>query len=326
MGIRNLLEYIKPLFKKRNISDFEGKRLGIDGHVWLHKSIYGNNLKMAFDENEDSYLIYLKSKVEKLLNMNIIPIFVFDGDSLPLKKKTEESREKSREAKIIKAYEYLSKGDTLKAKLEYIRAIDITSKMVYEFTLILDKLNVNYYVAPYEADAQLAWMISHDLVDVVCTEDSDLIAYGCKRLIYKLDLNKWSCQYLIYKDIIKNELSSFKGWDRDMFLNFCILSGCDYFKLDGISSKTAYKLILKYKDPQYIKSKKIKSMDFLESFKKAKNAFTNHVIYCIFSNKQRSLNPVNEEIPSYLGVVETDEIITYLLSKSYINPINYTSF
>ena len=30
MGIRNLLEYIKPLFKKRNISDFEGKRLGID--------------------------------------------------------------------------------------------------------------------------------------------------------------------------------------------------------------------------------------------------------------------------------------------------------
>ena len=86
------------------------------------------------------------------------------------------------------------------------------------------------------------------------------------------------------------------------------------------------KEIKKDSEPFEILSFSTKSMDFLESFKKAKNAFTNHVIYCIFSNKQRSLNPVNEEIPSYLGVVETDEIITYLLSKSYINPINYTSF
>lgn len=37
-------------------------------------------------------------------------------------------------------------------------------------------------VAPYEADAQLAYLIREGIADVVITEDSDLLAFGCKQV------------------------------------------------------------------------------------------------------------------------------------------------
>ena len=37
-------------------------------------------------------------------------------------------------------------------------------------------------VAPYEADAQLAYMSLEGLVDFVITEDSDTLPYGCSRV------------------------------------------------------------------------------------------------------------------------------------------------
>jgi hypothetical protein len=36
-------------------------------------------------------------------------------------------------------------------------------------------------VAPYEADAQMAYLARNGAVHAVITEDSDLLAYGCPR-------------------------------------------------------------------------------------------------------------------------------------------------
>jgi exonuclease-1 len=38
-------------------------------------------------------------------------------------------------------------------------------------------------VAPYEADAQLAFLSLGGYVDCIITEDSDLLAYGCSKVI-----------------------------------------------------------------------------------------------------------------------------------------------
>ncbi len=42
-------------------------------------------------------------------------------------------------------------------------------------------------VAPYEADAQMAYLALRGEVHAVVTEDSDLLAYGCPRVLYKLE-------------------------------------------------------------------------------------------------------------------------------------------
>ena len=46
----------------------------------------------------------------------------------------------------------------------------------------LRQAGVEYIVAPYEADAQMAWLALQGLVDAVITEDSDLLPYGCPRV------------------------------------------------------------------------------------------------------------------------------------------------
>lgn len=45
------------------------------------------------------------------------------------------------------------------------------------------KLGVDSIVAPYEADAQLAFLNISGIADFVITEDSDLTLFGCKKVV-----------------------------------------------------------------------------------------------------------------------------------------------
>lgn len=37
-------------------------------------------------------------------------------------------------------------------------------------------------MAPYEADSQLAYLSKEGIVDLVITEDSDLLVFGCEKV------------------------------------------------------------------------------------------------------------------------------------------------
>ncbi len=37
-------------------------------------------------------------------------------------------------------------------------------------------------VVPYEADAQIAFLVQNEHADFAISEDSDLLAYGCKKV------------------------------------------------------------------------------------------------------------------------------------------------
>ena len=41
---------------------------------------------------------------------------------------------------------------------------------------------IQVIVAPYEADAQLTYLVKNNLADFVITEDSDLLAFGCSKV------------------------------------------------------------------------------------------------------------------------------------------------
>ena len=44
-------------------------------------------------------------------------------------------------------------------------------------------MDIEYVVSPFEADAQLAYLESQGVIQAVITEDSDLLAFGCKEVI-----------------------------------------------------------------------------------------------------------------------------------------------
>lgn len=47
----------------------------------------------------------------------------------------------------------------------------------------LRRENIEYIVAPYEADAQMAFLAKNGFVHAVITEDSDMIPFFCPRVM-----------------------------------------------------------------------------------------------------------------------------------------------
>lgn len=62
------------------------------------------------------------------------------------------------------------------------KSLEITHEMSHKLVLELQARNIQVIVAPYEADAQLAFLSKNGLIDFVITEDSDTIPFGCKRV------------------------------------------------------------------------------------------------------------------------------------------------
>jgi exonuclease-1 len=107
--------------------------------------------------------------------------------------------------------------------------------------------NVEFIVAPYEADCQIAKLKRLGMVDAVISEDSDLIAFGVN-VILKLnqngecdyvDLNKWKP-----KDVTDVFLKYFLAFDELSRIDAAILAGSDYNQsVKGIGIKRAIKLL-----------------------------------------------------------------------------------
>ena len=83
-----------------------------------------------------------------------------------------------RQENRLKAQEYFACGNYEQARKKYAESIDITPEIANRLILELKRMKIEYYVAPYEADAQLMYMWREGYADVIITEDSDLLAYG----------------------------------------------------------------------------------------------------------------------------------------------------
>ena len=82
------------------------------------------------------------------------------------------------------------KGKVEEAIKVFKKAICITPELVnlVQNTLkqkFLDK--VHFITAPFEADAQLAYLCRENFVDFVISEDSDILVFGAKKCFYKMD-------------------------------------------------------------------------------------------------------------------------------------------
>jgi exonuclease-1 len=96
--------------------------------------------------------------------------------------------------------------------------------------------NVPYVVAPYEADAQMAFLEATGVVNAILTEDSDLLVFGARTVLLKLDVPSASVTSISHTDLG----TALPGWTHTRFREMAILSGCDYLpSLSGVGLKTA---------------------------------------------------------------------------------------
>ena len=113
-----------------------------------------------------------------------------------------------------------------------MEGVEITPQMIYRFIQELRNIKVTFIVSPYEADAQLAYLFKSGKVDLVITEDSDLLAYGVEKAFYKMDLEGNGFEVDLTQinncSIFKSKFNENSEITYDSLLKICILSGCDY--------------------------------------------------------------------------------------------------
>jgi len=221
-----------------------------------------------------------------LIHFGVIPYMVFDGDFLPSKAATEVERAGKRaESKRI-GLELHRLGKPSQAQSELQKAVDVTPEMARQLIEELKRQNVQYVVAPYEADAQLVYLERKGIIQGILSEDSDLLVFGAKRLLTKLD------QYGDCIEINRNDFTacreiSLVGWSDAEFRRMAILSGCDYLaNINNMGLKTAYRLVRKYKSVEKIL--KILQFDgkyrvppgYLEDFQRAELTFLHQRVFC----------------------------------------------
>ncbi|ORY92746.1 PIN domain-like protein [Leucosporidium creatinivorum] len=252
MGIQGLLGMLKEASVPQHINQWKGKTLAVDAYVWLHRGAYGCAEELATGKTTIKYVNYAMHRVRMLKHYGVTPLIVFDGGLLPSKMGTEDDRERRRNDALAKGNAFLAEGKGSQARDCFVKAVDVTPEMAYQLIKALRREGVQYIVAPYEADPQLAYLERAGLVDGIISEDSDLLVFGCRQVLFKLD-GEGNCVGIARDDFTKCREYNFAGWTDKEFRQMAILSGCDYLEsIQGVGLKTAYRLMRKYKTAEKV--------------------------------------------------------------------------
>ena len=308
MGIKGLWKELAGACHPGHLSQFRGMRLGVDAYCWLHRAATASVAALVLEgESCDKFIAFFVSRVELLIRNGITPVLVFDGHAMPIKQATDAARKERREAARAEVAHLWSLGMREEATRLMDRAVDVTPDVALAvIEVIAERCKglmlaapthyqaaaavggetrvaaaspaVEMLVAPYEADAQLAYLCKEGYIHGVISEDSDLLAYSCHLLLAKLD-SAGHCDVIRSRDLqtiasirplmntplmgsSSSTLSSSSSGaagvavvsnggatssSQRSLLFACILSGCDYVpSLPGIGMKTALKLVAQH--------------------------------------------------------------------------------
>ncbi|GAA5992168.1 hypothetical protein JCM5350_002559 [Sporobolomyces pararoseus] len=300
MGISGLLPLLKEITVQKHVEEWKGKTLAVDAYVWLHRGAYGCAQELATGKPTIKYVNYAMHRVRMLKYYGVTPFIVFDGGLLPSKMGTEGDREKRRNEALAKGNALLAEGKANQARDFFVKAVDVTPAMAYQLIKALRQEGIQYVVAPYEADPQLAYLEKKGLVDGIITEDSDLLVFGCKNVLFKLD-GEGNCSAISRQDFSKCREYNFSDWSDAEFRQMAILSGCDYLEsIQGLGLKTAYRLMRKFKTAekviQYVRLEGQLTVprNYLDEFRRAELTFLH----------QRVFDPVDRELVHFSPLPE----------------------
>ncbi|TXG50831.1 hypothetical protein EZV62_023355 [Acer yangbiense] len=273
MGIKDLLRFMKPYIKPIHIKKYAGKRVGIDAYSWLHK---GGNCSSIFNNFCCNFGMFCFSM--------------------------------KRQANRDLAMEKLKEGNVNAATEHFQKAINITPAMAHQLIQILRSENIEFVAAPYEADAQLAYLSSLEVgkggIVAVITEDSDLIVYGSQATVFKMDRYGNGKELLL--DKVFDSLTgtpSFRSFDKELFIGMCVLAGCDFLpSVPGIGIAKAYSMVSKYRNIDHVlsvlKFEKGSQMpeDYPKSFREAVAVFQHARVYDAGIKKIKHLKPLRRQL------------------------------
>jgi flap endonuclease-1 len=320
MGINGLNTFLKekiPMaLQEVHLNRFKGKKIAIDTSIYFYKFLYKN----------ERFIEGFFQQIYRLMLNNIMPIYIFDGippieknETLKLRKEKRDEIKKHieiLEEKIKSTTDYnIKKRDIFELTKLKKKNIRVTNYHRDTLKIFLDMIGIQYYQAPEEADIICNTLFKRGVVELVLSDDMDLLVSGTDKLLrcFNVSSNK-----IMFYDI--NKITSMLELNTEQWLNLCILSGCDYCpRIPGIGIKNAYKYILKYNTIEEILEhlgEKVPEY-YLEKFNKSKEIFLkedNSLELSQIKVEKRHINDT-EPIINYL------KEITHLTEKQIHNRI-----
>ncbi|EGZ26351.1 hypothetical protein PHYSODRAFT_540882, partial [Phytophthora sojae] len=325
MGISGLLPVLKSITETKSIEQYRGRTLAIDGYCWLHRAIYSCSQEICLGQETDKYVTYFMDRITTLLHNGVTPYVVFDGGPLPMKKGTEEERRKARQKNRELGVQHYNNKRFSEARRCFIRAADVSPYMAHRvIQQHLKAHNVQYVVAPYEADAQLAYLVKNGLADGVITEDSDCLPFGCQTVLFKMDRDNVA-QEIQAVNLKKNKGLSFHMFTEQMFLEMCIFSGCDYLpSISGFGLKKAYTAMKQHGSfTKIIRALRLEGKvripaSYEDDFRKAVLTFRHQRVYC---PKKKELVPLTPIPANLLEIDPTMDFVGPMLDSDIAQAI-----
>ena len=332
MGIKGLLPVLKEsgYLRTSHVRQHAGKTIAIDVSGWLYRAAYSCASILLEGGDTNRYVTYILRRCALLREYGVMPYLVFDGAKLPNKSGTNDSRRETRAANLAEARRLAAAGEQEEAAKFYGRAVTVTPVMRAKVIEACRGKGFHFVVAPYEADAQMAFLAREGIVDGVLSEDSDCVAFRCPLILFKLEPSG-ACMELRYADMGRPQTPVAAGPDtpaaggagaaaRTKTLSFhlftplkltqtCILAGCDYLgALDGLGFKTAHKYMRRFATmDQVFWAMAADGMrvddEYRRGFERALLTFCHQRIYC---PQRRKLLPLQPFAPGVTGGPEMD--------------------
>ncbi len=228
--------------KKTHLSEFAGKHIAVDTSIYLYRFI-----------GEDRLLEHFYLLISLFRHYDIIPIFVFDGTAPQEKQELLKERRETK-SRAEEKYKEIAKQlsttldrddkqdlelELMKLKKKFVRVKDTDIKKI---KMLLTNYGISHVEAHGEADVLCAQLIHTGRVYACLSEDMDLFAYGCSRILRHISLLKHTV--LLYDlRIILHQLHM----TMDEFRQVLVLSGTDYNKDETTNLKDSMALFYQYK-------------------------------------------------------------------------------
>lgn len=252
MGIRGLNTFIKKVcpeaIKNIKIDELNGKTVAIDSSILLYKYRYVSNIN-----NEYSHIIGFINRVKYYKKNNITPIFVFDGIPPKEKKITLEKRQMQKvkikdKIKLLEELNNSKESKDIEKEIEKLsnQVIYVTKNHILEVKKVLDYLGIIYFDAPDEAEKYCVFLQNENIVDYIVSDDTDCLTFGANKILKTGVTNIVQ----VDKEILMNKLQ----YTNEKFVDFCILSGCDYCNyIPGVAINTVFTLFKKLNNIEEVK-------------------------------------------------------------------------
>ncbi|XP_078469861.1 flap endonuclease 1-like [Lampetra fluviatilis] len=256
MGILKLTDLISDeagaAVHYKVLEDYRDRRLAVDASIFLHQ------FASSMGYMRHSHLLGTFYRTVGLMELGILPIFVFDGPppilKAPLLKKRAAVRQVAIEA-FRAAKEAAAKANA-EATDSPVPAETSTTPGWTELTSaekrdtfeqecmrMLKLMGVPVIKAKSEAEATCAALVLAGKAYAVATEDMDALPFGTPVLVRGLKIHNNPT----LKEICLSEVLAGLKLTQEEFIDLCILLGCDYCEsITGMGPKKALPLIRKY--------------------------------------------------------------------------------